>query len=95
MIEPHIFFYDKKSISTLLSNNNFKNYQMFYFGKKIEDMKKKEFIFGKNQYFLGLHFQIINSSGSQLRASRIRFAGDSSRTQAQGFGSGGLRQRRG
>ena len=56
---------------------------------------KKEIIFGKNQYFIGLHFQIINSSGSPPRASRIRFAEDSSRTRAQGFGSGGLRHRRG
>ena len=48
--------------------------------------EKKVIIFGKKQYFIGLHYQIINSSGSPPRASRIRFAGDSSRTQAQGFG---------
>ena len=57
--------------------------------------KKRKLFLEKNQYFIGLHFQIINSSGSQLRASRIRFAGDSNQTRAQGFGSGGLRQRRG
>ena len=56
---------------------------------------KKGNFFWKNQYFIGLHFQIINTPESPPRASRIRFAGDSSRTLAQGFGSGSLRPRRG
>lgn len=63
LIEPHIFFYDKKSISTLLSNNNLKNYQIFYFGKKIKDMKNKElnkqFKFRLIHYLLKLNLTFL------------------------------------
>ena len=67
----------------------------FAIDQKIFKRKKRKLFLEKTEYFIGLHFQIINSIGFLPLASRIRFAGDSSRTQAQGFGSGGLRQRRG
>ena len=41
LIEPHIFFYDKNSLSSLLSKNNFDIQTILYFGKKVEEMKKK------------------------------------------------------
>ena len=41
LVEPHIFFYDKKSLSNLLSINDFNKHNIFYFGKKIEEMKNK------------------------------------------------------
>ena len=41
IVEPHVFFYDKKSLSILLTKNNFTHHQIFYYGKKISDMQSK------------------------------------------------------
>ncbi len=60
LIEPHIFFYDKNSLSSLLSKNNFENQAISYFGKKIEQMKKKplhkQFKFRFLYFLLKLNF---------------------------------------
>ena len=46
IVEPHLFFYDKETLSLMLNKNNFNNYQISYFGKKISEMRKKIYIKG-------------------------------------------------
>jgi SAM-dependent methyltransferase len=40
-IDPHLYFYDKKTLELLLENNNFKVDKIHYFGKKITEIEKK------------------------------------------------------
>lgn len=39
IMEPHIHFYDKATLSLLLNKNNLTNHEIFYYGKKISDIK--------------------------------------------------------
>lgn len=48
-IEPHLFFYDEKTLKLLLENNSFKIEKLNYFGKKISELEKKPL--HKNYFF--------------------------------------------
>ena len=39
--EPHLYFYDKKTLNLLIDNNKFLTLDTQYFGRKISDLIKK------------------------------------------------------